>query len=148
MLRHYSNLINDNVVCTAFIQAWKDSNPSVSDGHEEGGFILQNIEGNLSVIRWENGEQNSIIVPPHNNCRISDNDIIASFHTHPNIGSNFIQEPSLTDIRAVRDDPNLKGEFYIGEFVISKDIIYLVMPSGKVQEIESTQNVLNEIQES
>lgn len=35
------------------------------------------------------------------------------------------QEPSDTDKRAVRDDPDLKGEFYEGELVISQKKVYL-----------------------
>jgi hypothetical protein len=41
-----------------------------------------------------------------------------------------LQEPSETDKRAVRDDPDLKGNDYVGEFVISQAVIYLVSPAG------------------
>lgn len=113
-------------------QAWFDSEPNVSGGHEEGGFIVADDFGILSVIRWEKGTQNEIILPPHGNCFANGKDIVASFHTHPNTGEDFQQEPSLTDIRAVRDDFDLKGEFYLGEFVISQENVYLIEPSGFV----------------
>ena len=115
--------------------AWFDSDPNVSGGHEEGGFIVADDFGNLSVIRWEKGTKNEIILPRHKNCFVDGKDIVASFHTHPNTGEDFQQEPSLTHIRAVRDDFDLKGEFYLGEFVISEENIYLMETSGLVSVI-------------
>jgi len=69
-------------------------------------------------VRWSKGAQNTIVLPPHPNCKIGESDIAASFHTHPNTGSDYLQEPGETDKRAVRDDRDLKGESYVGEFVI------------------------------
>ncbi len=71
-------------------------------------------------------------------------EIVASFHTHPNTGSDYLQEPSETDKRAIRDDPDLKGENYIGEFVVSQMVIYLVTPTGQVREMDDTQVVFTE----
>jgi hypothetical protein len=59
------------------------------------------------------------MVPPHQSGRIGDREILASFHNHPNTGIGFLQGPSETDKRAVRDDPDLKGASYLGEIVIS-----------------------------
>jgi hypothetical protein len=70
-------------------QAWQDSEPSISGGHEEGGFIVVDDLGNLSVVRWEEGKQNEIVLPPHENCFIGGKTIVASFHTHPNTGADF-----------------------------------------------------------
>ena len=75
---------------------------------------------------------------------IGENDIIATFHTHPNTGSNYLQEPGETDRRAVCDDPDLKGMAYVGEFVISQATIYLIAPSGQVREMGNTREVLGE----
>ncbi len=102
---------------------------------EEGGFIVADDFGFLSIIRWEKGTNNEITLPPHKNCFVDGKDIIASFHTHPNTGENFQQEPSLTDIRVIRDDFDLKGEFYLGEFVISEETIYLIEPTGLVSVV-------------
>ncbi len=122
-------------------QAWFNSNPNVSGGHEEGGFIVADDFGFLSVIRWGKGSQNEIVLPRHKNCFVDGKDIVASFHTHPNTGENFQQEPSLTDIRAVRDDFDLKGEFYLGEFVISEENVYLIEPSGQVSIIGQRKDI-------
>ena len=117
----------------ALQQAWTDSNPGMTSGHEEGGFVLRDADGSLSVKRWQRGLQDTIHVPSHRNCLFDGLEIIASFHTHPNTGSDYLQEPSETDKRAVRDDPDLKGDEYIGEFVVSQTVIYLVSPAGVFQ---------------
>ena len=85
--------------------------------------------------------KNEIILPPHKNCFVEGKDIVASFHTHPNTGEDFQQEPSLTDLRAVRDDFDLKGEFYLGEFVISEQNIYLIEPSGEFHIFGQTREI-------
>ena len=135
-------LSNANVR-SALQQAWTDSNPGITGGHEEGGFVVRNTDGSLSVIRWQKGLQDTIQVPPHKDCMFDDLEIMASFHTHPNMGSDYLQEPSETDKRAVRDDPDLKGEEYIGEFVISQAVIYLVSPTGQVREMDDTKAVFS-----
>ena len=62
----------------------------------------------------------------------------------PNAGGDYRQEPSETNKRAVRDDPNLKGEFYWGEFVISRKKIYFITPNGQVSEVGDAQALLTE----
>ncbi len=47
------------------------------------------------------------------------------------------------DKRGVRDDPNLRGDFYVGEFVISQATIYLINPYGQVREIGDTEFLLS-----
>lgn len=134
--------LNALAVRKAFRQAWQDSQPGTSGGHEEGGFIVKDPSGNLRVICWPKGEQNVIALPPHPNCKFGEEDIVATFHTHPNTGPDFLQEPSETDRRAVADDPDLKGAAYEGEFVISQQIVYLIAPTGQVSEVGSTREML------
>lgn len=137
-------ILNDLTVRSALKHAWEDSQPGTTVGHEEGGFIVMNLAGNLEIVRWPKGEQSSILLPPHPNCKIGGNkEIIVTFHTHPNIGEDYLQEPSETDKRAVRDDPDLKGKFYEGEVVISKEKIYLIAPNGQVSEVEDTWEILD-----
>lgn len=135
-------LLQDSTVLVELRQAWQDSEPNVSGGHEEGGFIVVDGFGVLSVVRWGKGSQNEIILPPHQNCRVEGQAIVASFHTHPNTGADFQQEPSLTDVRAVRDDFDLNCDDYLGEFVVSQDNIYLIDPSGQVGMIGKTTEML------
>lgn len=129
-------------VRAAIAKAWQDSQPGIAGGHEEGGFITEDNSGNLKVIRWSRGEQDSIIVPLHQDCRFDGQDILATFHTHPNTGMDYLQEPGETDKRAVRDDPALKGRLYEGEFVISASYIYLILPTGQVVQLASSKNDL------
>ncbi len=142
MAQQYIAILTNPAVHAALREAWHDSQPSVSGGHEEGGFILQDAAGNLIVDRWRKGAQDTITLPPHQNCKIGGNDIVASFHTHPNIGKDYLQEPSETDQRAVRDDADLKGAFYEGEFVIANEKIFLIAPNGQVSEIGNTRDII------
>ena len=125
----------------ALQQAWIDSNPGMTGRHEEGGFVVRDAYGSLSVRRWQRGLQDTIQVPLHGNCVFDGLEIVASFHTHPTTGNDYLQEPSETDKRAVRDDPDLKGDEYIGEFVVSQAVIYLVSPAGQVREMDDTEAV-------
>jgi len=144
MAQQQLTVLNDLTVRAALKQTWEDSQPGVTGGHEEGGFVLRDAVGNLSTMGWPKGAQNSIILPPHPNCKIGDKDIVATFHTHPNTGSDYLQEPGETDQRAVRDDPDLKGEWYEGELVISQEEIYLIAPNGQVSEVGDTLVILGE----
>lgn len=143
MNQRYADILHDSSVCAELKRAWEDSNPGSTGGHEEGGFILQDSAGNLSVVRWVTGNQNSIFLPPHSGCKIEGIAIAASFHTHPNTGGDYLQEPSETDKRAVRDDPDLKEASYVGEFVISQAKIYWIEPSGQVSEVGDTSLILD-----
>src|SRR5438552_605781 len=98
-----SGPIYDSSVTAALGRAWDDSEPRTPAAHEEGGFVVRTADGDLAVVRWPRGQQNTILVPHHVGCRIGHDDIVASFHTHPNAGPAFLQEPSETDRRAVRD---------------------------------------------
>jgi Domain of unknown function (DUF4329) len=143
MNQGHRKILNDPLVCAELKRAWEDSQPGLTGGHEEGGFILKDSAGNFSILRWTTGTQNSISVPPHPKCKIEKSDIVASFHTHPNTGDDYLQEPSETDKRAVRDDPDLKGVSYVGEFVISQAKIYLIEPTGQVSEVGDTSILLS-----
>ena len=136
-----AEILQSSEIVAELKQAWQDSEPNVSGGHEEGGFIVVDDFGTLDIVRWEKGTQNEIVLPPHKNCFVNGKAIVASFHTHPNTGADFQQEPSLTDVRAVRDDFDLKGEFYLGEFVVSQENVYLIESSGLFSVIIRTNEI-------
>lgn len=144
MAKPHLTILNDDLVKALLKQAWADSQPGSITAHEEGGFILRDSSGVLFISRWPRGSQNEILVPQHSGCRIGGDEIVASFHTHPNIGNDYLQEPSETDKRAVRNDPNLKGANYVGEFVISRDTIYLVTPTGQAREVIDTDDLFSD----
>ena len=134
-------ILDEPVVCNALKQAWQESQPGLTGGHEEGGFILRDEAGKIGVVRWPRGEQDMISMPPHTDCRVGNNEIMGTFHTHPNIGPDYLQEPGDADRRAVRDDPDLKGAAYVGELVISRQIVYLIAPSGEISEVAATAEI-------
>jgi len=123
-------------------QAWEDSRAGTEDEHEEGGFVLQEADGSLSVERWPCGQQNRMVVPSHVGGMRGGKRLIATFHTHPNPGPRYEQEPSLTDIRAVRDDPDLRHAEYEGELVISAETVYQICPDGTVETVGISEDIL------
>ena len=137
-----NSCLNSAVVRDALRQAWADSQPASRDEHEEGGFVLREADSNFKVIRWLRGLKDEIQVPPHAACKFDGDDIAASFHTHPNTGDDYLQEPSETDKQGIKNDEDLKGQYYEGEFVISHELIYLVTPNGMVREIGETEEIL------
>jgi hypothetical protein len=122
--------------------AWAESQPGTSGAHEEGGFILRNKEGSIFVERWPRGKQNEILVPAHPGGMRGPAVILATFHTHPNLGPPFLQEPSLTDIRAVRADPDLNHAEFEGEYVIASEELHIIRKSGQVEIIGETKILL------
>jgi hypothetical protein len=131
-------LLADPAVVDGLRRAWLDSRPGLTGGHEEGGFILRDDSGTISISRWPVGATDAIDVPPHAACRFDGRAIVATFHTHPNTGDDYRQEPSELDRRAVRDDPDLKEASYLGEFVVSQELIYVIDPNGDVADVGST----------
>jgi hypothetical protein len=136
--------LQDSAIRAALRQTWEDSEPSLTGGHEEGGFVLRDSQGILRVSCWPKGARDRIIVPPHDGCKVDEKDIIATFHTHPNTGDDYLQAPGVTDRRAVRDDTNLKGQYYQGELVISQATIYLIASDGQVSKVGNRQQILSE----
>jgi proteasome lid subunit RPN8/RPN11 len=68
--------------------------------------------------------------------------VVATFHTHPNPGPDYQQEPSLTDIRAVRNDPDLSHSDFEGEYVIATQSIYRIERTGRTSTIGDTNLLL------
>ena len=130
------DILREPVVRAALAEAWKESNAGLAGGHEEGDFVTLESEDKLSVRPWLMGAGNRIEVPAHAGCVVDGQPIIATFHTHPNTGPDYLQEPSDTDRRGVRDDADLKGSLYVGEFVIADEMIYLVTTGGSVRELD------------
>jgi hypothetical protein len=133
----------DNPAVRAALRAaWEQSLPGTATAHEEGGFVLQQDDGQLRIEPWPRGRLNEIEVPAHVGGRRNGLIIIATFHTHPNPGADFQQEPSLTDIRAVRHDPNLRHREYEGEVVVSFEKTYQIQPDGSVVVLGDTRELL------
>jgi len=50
VLRTADDLLQNNVVLEGLRKAWLDSNPGISGGHEEGGFVAEEEAGALQVV--------------------------------------------------------------------------------------------------
>jgi hypothetical protein len=119
-------------------KAWQDSMPGLIGGVEIGGFIVEDGQGQLLVVRWPPGTQDQIHISPHPGCKIGGLNIIATFHTHPNTDRIYRQEPSREDIFSIRNDRNLKEAYYEGEYVISEEKVYHISPHGVVSVVGDT----------
>lgn len=92
----------DPVVAEAINNAWADSQAgNKTTRHEEGGWILQDIEsGNLTVQPWPHGDRDSI--DPGSPPEIPGKKVVGHYHTHPNPptdeeGTEWGQGPSDSD---------------------------------------------------
>ena len=123
-------------------RAWEESQPNTTDAHEEGGFILDAGDGSFTVERWPRGSRNRLRIPAFFDGMWNGKRIVATFHTHPNSGPRYFQEPSPTDVAAVRDDPHLKNPWFEGEYVISLALVYRILPPGAVESVGATAALL------
>lgn len=136
------SVLDNDSVRGHFRLAWTESQAGTPDAHEEGGFVLIRNRGSFAVERWPRGEQDRVEVPDHSDGRRSGMIIVACFHTHPNPGSEYQQEPSLTDIRAVRHDPDLGHPEFEGEYIIARDRLYRILRDGAVEDLGVTKALL------
>lgn len=135
--------LDDPGVIQELLNAWVESNPAMPGACEQGGFVLLQPNGSHQVVRWPTGQSNQIEVPSHAGGTVIGLPIVLTFHRHPNPPPDYLQEPSLTDIRAVRDDSELCHPDYEGELVISAEVIYRIEKSGVVEYMGGFRDVLN-----
>ena len=140
-------LLREPAVQAGMIQARIDSQPGPSGGHEEGGFVIRHGSGTIEIVRWPRGEGDAIDIPPHANCVWNGCEILATFHTHPNTGPDYLQEPGKADRVVVRDDPDLKESHYLGEYVIADRDVYLIQAGGDAYELGLRSKLLTTRQE-
>jgi hypothetical protein len=129
------SILDDAQIREALRQAWDDSQPDTPNAHEEGGFVLLTSDGSSVVERWPRGLEDEILVPDHTGGRRAGLIIVATFHTHPNSGEWFCQEPSPMDVQAVENDPELDHSEYEGEYVISRKTVYRINRDGGIDSV-------------
>ena len=102
-------IANDPVVKAAMGAAWADSSAdNATTRHEEGGWIYEDADGNISVQRWPAGNRSSINPSPPTPPQPG-GQVVGEFHTHPNwhppdgkdeAGKEWKQGPSEADKNA------------------------------------------------
>lgn len=65
--------------------------------------------------------------------------IVGSFHTHPNIGPEWQQEPSEQDVLVSIEYPETMGPHH---FVVARDTVYHIDNQGCVSEVGATSQIL------
>jgi YD repeat-containing protein len=76
-------IANNPAVKDAMGAAWADSSAdNATTRHEEGGWIYEDADGNLTVQRWPAGNRSSIDAPPPT--PPPGGHVVGEFHTHPN----------------------------------------------------------------
>jgi hypothetical protein len=135
-----ADLLSDPQIVAGMRRAYQDSEVGGDTPVEQGGFLLyDSIADRLDVGRLPAGHQDSMSFPICSDGTYSGKLIVGSFHTHPNVGPQWRQEPSPQDIRLSIDYPETMGPH---QFVISHDMIFRIDNDGTVVEMGSTIQLL------
>lgn len=107
---------------------------------EQGGFILHDrTTGELLVERVPAGGRDSIRFPLCPEGTRHGQEILGTFHTHPNTGAGWVQEPSPQDIKLSKRYPETMGPH---QFVISAELVYHIDCDGTVSQLGPTSRLL------
>jgi hypothetical protein len=120
-------------------QAWWECCPGHANAQEEGGFVLCRKTGRIDDSGRPRGRVTSIAVPRHLGCWFDGCEILARFHTHPNMGLDPV--PSGTNIQAMRDNLDLIADHYISKYVVSESIMNFIHPDSSVVRLGSPQEL-------
>lgn len=135
-----AELLADPSVVAGMRKAFEESDVGGSEPVEQGGFILRDPQtGKLAVERLPSGHRSSLRYPICPEGTYRGENIVGSFHTHPNTGPDWMQEPSLQDVRLSKENPETMGPH---QFVFSATAAYHIDNEGVVSEIGATAEVL------
>jgi hypothetical protein len=102
-------------------RAFQESGVGTDNPVEQGGFIVLDYDsGALDVVRLPASGPHSLVYPICADGKFRGNQIVGSFHTHPNTGLGWRQEPSMQDMRLSQEYPETMGPH---QFVIASDTI-------------------------
>ena len=121
-------------------QAYVESEVGGSQPKEQGGFLVRDVQTGIpTVIRLPSSARDSLSYPLCPNGLYQGQEILGTFHTHPNTGKEWLQEPSPQDIRLSKEYPETMG---LHQFVISRENIYHIDNDGLVTIIGRTIELL------
>ena len=135
-----SELLSNPAVLDGMRRAYHESNVGGINPVEQGAFIVRDLpDGAVAVTRLPAAACDSLSYPicPDGTCE--GRQIVGSFHTHPNTGPEWQQEPSPQDIRLSQDFPETMGPH---QFVIARNTVYHIDNNGVVSEMGSTSHLL------
>lgn len=141
-----SELLAHPSVVVGMREAYVESDVGGSRPKEQGGFLVRDSQtAFITVRRLPSSAHDSLSYPLCPNGLYQGQEIVGSFHTHPNIGKEWRQEPSPQDIRLSKEYPETMGTH---QFVISRETIYHINNDGLVTVVGRTAEVLKlEIEE-
>jgi hypothetical protein len=132
-------LVDPNVIA-AMREAFDESDVGGPIPIEQGGFILSDPQtGGLQVERLPPAGRDSLTYPICSDGRYNGKLIVGTFHTHPNTGPDWTQEPSRQDIQLSKQFPETMGRH---QFVVSVETIYHIDNDGVVSEAGRTGELL------
>ena len=135
-----AELLQHKIVIEGLRLAYKESGVGTDRPIEQGGFILrQPSMATYKVVRLPAGTQATLVYPLCMDGTFEGQEIVASFHTHPNTGSEWQQQPSPQDIQLSQNYPETMGTY---QFVISKERLYYVNNDGNVTDMGATSYIL------
>ena len=124
----------------AMRQAVEESDVGGSQPREQGGFLVRDPStGAFAVARLSSSERDSLAYPICADGLFLGQEIVGTFHTHPNTGHEWRQEPSPQDIRLSKEYPETMGPH---QFVISRETIYHIDNDGLVSAWGRTAELL------
>ena len=136
----FSELLAHSSVIDGMRQAFVESDVGGSNPIEQGGFLVRDSPtGFLTVIRLPSSARDSLSFPLCSDGQYLGQEIIGSFHTHPNTGNEWRQEPSPQDIRLSKEYPETMGTHQV---VISREKVYHIDNDGLVTVVGRTAEVL------
>ncbi|HVT27550.1 MAG TPA: hypothetical protein VHE81_05980, partial [Lacipirellulaceae bacterium] len=93
------------------------------------------VAGTVQVVRLPGRSRDSLAFPICGDGTFDGMQIVGSFHTHPNLGPEWRQEPSLQDIHLSQDYPETMVPH---QFVIAQKTIYHIDNDGIITEMGQT----------
>lgn len=134
------DLLSHPDVIDGFRRAYEESRVGTESPIEQGGFILLDpVTAALEVVRVPSGGRDSLEYPICPDGTYQGKQIVGTFHTHPNTGPQWQQDPSPQDVRLSQDYPETTGSH---QFVIASETIYHIDNEGTVSEVASTSELL------
>ena len=141
-----NEILEDVNVAAAMRRVYRESDVGGDFAVEQGGFIVAGDGGAFSVERVAHGRPSSLGYPLCPDGSFNGRRIVGTFHTHPNTGDEWMQEPGRQDIRLSTEYPETMGAH---QFVISFERIYVINNDGAVSDAGATRQLLNlEIEET